>query len=907
MNMIGKKLIAALLICAMMMTPLAGLAETAAPEAAAAETAAAGADAQEAAAAAVEGEPVYHRTEDGFVFFVEGDMTGKPISGMAEAEAFLKEAQKTLGDDPRVHFEPWRELTDSKGNHTYIFQQMYDETTVSGGAVKIVTDGEGKMLGLIRSIEQDLPDTQEGEGIDAAEAEKKTQEFWGKSHNGEKLEILAGKTIRVILPVVLEIDPYTDEKEESHYVWAVYSNNPAAGKDRGSEMPYLAHYVTMKGEYLYSLPTVMPQDEASTAGFGSAYVFENMEPAPYTGKVRYSDGTEKEITIDLMRDSKTGVYYLGNLERRIVVADCYPFIYENGSLALETSQDNKDWNNTSLMSLYHYCMAYDFYREIGWLGGDGLGTPILILKDFCDKNHEPIDNAAYAGKYHGWQLFLSSGANDLAQCLDVLGHEYTHCFTHSIMTYNAYMNDFGAINEAMSDIMGNICEMMAGDTTDTEWSLGENGKGGAVRSMSEPHKHNQPAYTWDLYYQANVKTPTPFNDQGGVHTNSSLLNHVAWSLCAEGGMPLEEARLFWFAVDCAMVPGTDYPQLAVLLPWVMKIQGLEKYQGALAKVIDKTKLGQNGLPETLPGDRALVTLTLPETDLYQDGNWSLFIFTVNVDEIMSRVLQMIMGEGEYGSALVELEKILGINPVSETAPGTEGGGLLDALLGRLTKNGKQKTETAGDPTKTEEAGDQTKAEEKPSGFTLPPELKDWIRRNLKETFFLGHNSAGQDGRTIRMVCQPGYTIPLLVRLEMSDDGNEMKSAAVAAYLMNRWVDLGGPIKKAMEIAGDEQAVQAWVDSINFDEVFAAVMDWKNQLVFRIPQGGTVEIPGTGLENVTILDKEFLDVMMSKEENAEAKPEEKPAENEEAKPEEKPAETMEAKPSETPAETTEAKP
>ena len=41
MNMIGKKLIAALLICAMMTTPLAGLAETAAPEAGVAEAAAA--------------------------------------------------------------------------------------------------------------------------------------------------------------------------------------------------------------------------------------------------------------------------------------------------------------------------------------------------------------------------------------------------------------------------------------------------------------------------------------------------------------------------------------------------------------------------------------------------------------------------------------------------------------------------------------------------------------------------------------------------------------------------------------------------------------------------------------------------------------------------------------------------
>ncbi|MBR4603638.1 MAG: hypothetical protein IKO43_02205, partial [Kiritimatiellae bacterium] len=47
-------------------------------------------------------------------------------------------------------------------------------------------------------------------------------------------------------------------------------------------------------------------------------------------------------------------------------------------------------------------------------GGDGLGTPIMVLKDFCDKEHNPQDNAAYAGYFYGWQMFLSSSANDLS-------------------------------------------------------------------------------------------------------------------------------------------------------------------------------------------------------------------------------------------------------------------------------------------------------------------------------------------------------------------------------------------------------------------------------------------------------------------------------------------------------------
>ena len=102
-----------------------------------------------------------------------------------------------------------------------------------------------------------------------------------------------------------------------------------------------------------------------------------------------------------------------------------------------------------------------------------------------------MDNAAYAGKFYGWQTFLSSSVNDFAQCLDVAAHEFTHCVTGTVMTYNAYKNDYGAINEAISDIQGNLCEMLAGATEDNTWLIGENSLN-TVRSMSDPHLFQQP-------------------------------------------------------------------------------------------------------------------------------------------------------------------------------------------------------------------------------------------------------------------------------------------------------------------------------------------------------------------------------------------------------------------------------
>ena len=100
-----------------------------------------------------------------------------------------------------------------------------------------------------------------------------------------------------------------------------------------------------------------------------------MESVPYTGTVLLSDGTEKEITVDLMRDTRTGMYYLGNLQRRIAVADCYEFAYNKGHVVLEASPDNTGWDNTCLLSLYNYCRAWDYYKAIAGTAATATGRP----------------------------------------------------------------------------------------------------------------------------------------------------------------------------------------------------------------------------------------------------------------------------------------------------------------------------------------------------------------------------------------------------------------------------------------------------------------------------------------------------------------------------------------------------
>ncbi len=828
----------------------------------------------------------------GRVTLIDGACTETPIVSFEDAAGVVNSVLTQLGGDGRTSLEPWRDVADAFGNRYFVFQQMYDNTTVLGGAVKVMTDGSGRMLGLTSSIVSELPETREAEGVTAAEAEQIVLDQARKTRQQE-LTLQEGLTARMILPKTLKIDLEEEDTEGSRYVWVVYTSNPDSSRQRASELPYLAHYVTLAGEYLYSLPAIMPGDEASTSGFDAGYVFEFMEPAEYTGYVDLSTGGETEISVTVMRDRRTGMYYLGNLERRIVVGDCWEFLYNGGKVVLESSPDNLEWDQTGLKTFYNYCRAYDYYREIGWIGGDGLGTPILVLNNFCDINRKPVDNAAYVGNYLGWQLFLASQANDLSQCLDVLAHEYTHCVTGSLMTYNAYENDYGAINEAISDIQGNTCQRLMEGEEATPWELGDRSLTG-VRSMSEPHRFQQPEFTWDIYYTPNALTPTALNDQGGVHTNSSLLNYLAWRLYEKGGMTMEEGRAFWFTVDCAMVPGTDYPQLAELLPWALKATGLGKYEAELRRSLDATRLGVDTVPGFFDDDRALLTLRLPDNAIFDDGQWIMELLTVDIDRMVETAHNLIAqaAAGDYSMLPASVRAMLEAAQAEEAkieeeaeaekkaAVETEAGAaeteeaeekqsgaeekgliesLLDALLemdeaGIFTEEAAVSEETASENAAQEEVPPEITAPEKdetPESDGTESEIIEWARGLFGEAFYLATTHAGQDGRTIRIVSRPGIALPILIHGVYNESADTLENVYALAYIGNRWIDLSAMFREPaeggeVEIGEDLEAViDYWVENIFSIRSYSDVLD----LVFYRLQGGrNNNLPAAGLES-----------------------------------------------------------
>ena len=385
----------------------------------------------------------------------------------------------------------------------------------------------------------------------------------------------------------------------------------------------------------------------------------------------------------------------------------------------------------------------------------------------------------------------------------------------------------------MSDIQGNICQKMMEKSEDETWEIGEHSET-TIRSMSNPNKYGQPSYSWDLHYQPNVKTPTAVNDRGGVHTNSSLLNHVAFLVSKEGGMTPEEARAFWFAVDCSMVPGTDYAQLRKLLPWVLHASGMDQYAESLSLAIEATRLGNAKVPSR-PGDnQAMVMLNLPDNEVFNNGNWTINLMSMNLDNILSIASQYAdcFRNGEYDKLPEPIQKLVENHLKKEQERKEKG--FLEVLADAFT--GKEN------------------AEEKAEGEAIAEGLRTWLQTMISENFFNGMASAGQDGHSIRLMSRPGYTVPMLMYMTFKPDSQEPDKLKMAFFVGGRWVDLSA--FEAPEDAEIRKHTEEFVTNTMigiFDQVIAG-KDWReilDQLVLKVPADEEFTIPTDGLEDFSL--------------------------------------------------------
>ena len=547
--------------------------------------------------------------------FIGEKFYDKKVTNDEEALDAVKSVYDRIGADSSTNLEITAETNTETGYTYYTFNQVAGDVFVNGASVKVITNKDKEVVGVVSAI---LPNTQVANAEDWQISQQQAEQLVVEqcASNGYKgVEPIKDATEQTLIPIQNRNNNY-------QYAWVVYTNNYLGN----SEMAYLAHYVDADGSYLYAIPISEPHNADAQAGDKANFDFDKYTQDTWTGNVNLHDGTTKEITVPVLVDKETNTQILGDAKRKILCAD-YAEWDQKETLAPSTSND-ATFNNVDLLAYDTFIKVWDFYDGIGWSGPDGDNTPTLLLMNLVNKDGEPYDSAFYSGRTNGFQLFAFNRLNPDGENMDIIAHEFTHCVTSTAMTTNLYYNDMGAINEGMSDVLGNLVEMIEVNRPETAWLMGDSSGGPVLRNMKNPHEHQQPEFRWDVYYTPPVTTGTETNDNGGVHSNSSMLNIVSYKL-DQAGMAPEDQVYFWLNVALAMTPTTDYDQMAKLLPWCMEQSGYPQYKDVLVKAIEEASFPQAEAPATPAKGTGKVTLSYPSLDIAEQGVIRLSLYPKN--------------------------------------------------------------------------------------------------------------------------------------------------------------------------------------------------------------------------------------------------------------------------------------
>ena len=319
------------------------------------------------------------------------------------------------------------------------------------------------------------------------------------------------------------------------YMW----NNPSAE---------LFNYSRPIGN-LVILPDLLHKDSKQQAQPKLAYRFDIYASDPVsrayvyvdanTGEILYTDriihhavatssaDTRYSGTKSLKTDSYNGSYRLRDYSRGNGIETYDMNTGTNYNNAVDFTDNDNNWSaaeynnnakdNAALDAHYGAQMTYDYWSiKHGRNSFDNNGSAI--------KSYVHYDVAYDNAYWNGSVMTYGDGSDtyfDALTSLDVAAHE----IGHAVMSYTAdltYSYESGAMNEAFSDIWGASVEYFAEPTKQT-WLIGEDieRRSGhlALRSMSDPKSEGQP----DTYQGTNWATGS--SDNGGVHTNSGVLNY----------------------------------------------------------------------------------------------------------------------------------------------------------------------------------------------------------------------------------------------------------------------------------------------------------------------------------------------------------------------------------------------
>ncbi|WP_421378625.1 M4 family metallopeptidase [Bacillus salacetis] len=395
-------------------------------------------------------------------------------------------------------FEVIDTTTDQLGNTIVRLQQMHDGLRVWGSTQSAVVGEDGTLKAISGTT---IPDIEKK----AAHEDKSS-----KKVNAKKAEKIAladlGFTPELENPIQPEMVIYTDgEKAYKAYLVNLNFLAPKPGN-----WNYFIDSLT--GEIINKYNDLHEVTGTNQVGTGTGVL----------GGTKQLNTTLSSGSYYLQDNTRGGGIMTYNMNNRTF----FPQFFLPGSLWKDSDNVfNQAYDAAAVDAHYFAGATYDYYKDV-------------FGRDSYDNNGAPLKSSVhYSSNYNnafwnGSQMVYGDGDGStfvpLSGGLDVVAHELTHAVT-DFSSDLVYQNESGALNEAISDIFGTLVEFH--ENHDPDFEVGEDiytpgTANDALRSMSNPSKYGDPDH-YSVRY-------TGTGDNGGVHTNSGIINKQAY-LLSEGG------------------------------------------------------------------------------------------------------------------------------------------------------------------------------------------------------------------------------------------------------------------------------------------------------------------------------------------------------------------------------------
>ncbi len=286
------------------------------------------------------------------------------------------------------------------------------------------------------------------------------------------------------------------------------------------------------------------------------------------------DGLGKTRPLHLWQDG--GVNYMVDTSKSMYKPASTPPVVSNifGGILIFDAK-NTPGNDSPDLSAVSAALGSSASPSSGWVP-DAVGAAFGISEtyDYYSSVHSRNSLDGAGGSIYGivrvglnfrnafWQgqLKVMIFGDNFPSALDVCAHELTHGVVNTIANGQGliYQNQSGALNEGFADIFGKSVE--ARTTGITDWTIGGNTPLGVVRNMKNPGSLQSGAGPFPSKMSEFIQLSVQ-QDNGGVHLNSSIINH-AFYLLVEGLTGAlgraDSERIFYRALTTHIQPQAQF-------------------------------------------------------------------------------------------------------------------------------------------------------------------------------------------------------------------------------------------------------------------------------------------------------------------------------------------------------------